>query len=171
MSIVMRRVLKTYDAFEAFCHEHGGFRYSLSGLYDRNVYPDILLDDDEWLFSDDLIALTKELLQWDQRGVYVVWEEPSEDDYAIGGPDITGSWGAENFPEDAEEFGCYVMGQLFKEGRIAPSSSPDEVAQIFLRACAADLDNFDGVLFLDFEDKHTLQYLDDWRKEDNAGNS
>jgi hypothetical protein len=78
---VVRCRLRTQEESLVFWHEQGPFRYAVQGCYDKNVYPDVLLDSEEWIFADKLKALVKELLQWETRQLHAEWVFPTEEEY------------------------------------------------------------------------------------------
>lgn len=56
-------ILPDSKAFKKFWIHNEPYRYALTS----REYPPVLLADEEWIFSNDLTALLKELMQFDQN--------------------------------------------------------------------------------------------------------
>jgi hypothetical protein len=130
MGEVIRCILTTPAAFLAFWKERGPFSYVL----EQGAEGDTYMQADEWMFSNDLYALMKAYLGWDERHIRMARDKPPEEDKAAG---VSPSWIAENFPEDHEYPFWFHAPQ---------EATAEEAERIFLTELALGFDGAGGHL-------------------------
>lgn len=111
---VQREILSQSLEFKQFWQKKGPFRYALTS----REYPPVLLDLDEWIFSDDLKSLLKELMQWKQRKMKIVSAPFNPKKTNILKPDELTPWRILNFPQEWESAVCSAftpVGYLTEE--------------------------------------------------------
>lgn len=131
MAEVIRRRFCTLAALRTFWEECGPYQYVLEGTDD-----DELLPRGEWLFSDDLTALIKALLQWQVRDVRMchVFEPAGE------GSRAKGYWVARHLPEQ-------LMHLAAMDGMLGKGASPAEAEAAYLRCFVSEIGAHGYLLF------------------------
>ena len=93
--MVIRKVLESSGKFKMFWQEKGPFKYALTS----REFPPVLLEEEEWLFSNDVTALLKELMQYGQQRMKIVKSPFNPANKAVLRPDDLSKWKIANFPE------------------------------------------------------------------------
>ena len=169
---VIRQILPTTIDFKAFWKENGPFAYALTS----REFPPVLLEPEEWLFSDDLTALLKELMQWQQNKCKLVQApfKPGKKDVLKPGDLIP--WRITNFPDAWESAVCasftprgYLTESVFLR---SVSEKKEDVEQAFFTSLAQDIGHIGYCLFKPAPDKGSGQtaymneYLREWEEDE-----
>jgi len=102
---IIRQILPHSNEFKQFWKEKGPFKYALTSIQ----YPPLLLEPEEWIFSDDIKALLKELMQFDKLKMKVVKAPFNPENKHILRPDSLSSWKITNFPEEWDACICDIF--------------------------------------------------------------
>lgn len=92
---VVRLILAGSREFKEFWQGNGPFKFALTS----RDYPPILLDEEEWLFSNDMVALLKELMQFDRQKMKFVKSPFNSANKAVLRPEDLSEWKIVHFPE------------------------------------------------------------------------
>jgi len=65
---ILRKSLTTAKDFKEFWKEKGPFKYALTS----QDFPPVLLEPEEWIFSNDIKGLLKTLMQFDKQKMKIV---------------------------------------------------------------------------------------------------
>lgn len=95
---VVRRILPSVKDFKAFWKKQGPFKYALTSA----EFPPVLLEPEEWIFSDDIILLLKDLMQWESREMAIVKAPFNRKRKNVLKPEMLIPWKIENFPQEWE---------------------------------------------------------------------
>lgn len=169
---VISRILPTTKDFKAFWKASGPFRYALTS----NEFPPVLLEPEEWLFSNSLAAVLKALMKWEQRQMSLVPAPFNARSTAVLKPRELSPWKIANFPEEWETAACSVFtpkGYL-TEAVVLSSASPDvsDVETAFFECLASELDAIGYVLL---KPEHLVSpddtayvdgYLQEWTRDE-----
>ncbi|MBF0211322.1 MAG: hypothetical protein HQK68_10605 [Desulfamplus sp.] len=179
----IRRILPQIKDFKSFWKKQGPFKYALTS----SEFPPILLEPEEWIFSDDIILLLKDLMQWDLRGISIVNAPFNRNKKATLKPESLIPWKIENFPQEWEGAGCNTftpVGYLTESvAAIASDSvSLDDLGEVllnsstiesaFFKSLEADIDKIGYVLLkpepmLESGDvAYIKDYLDEWQDDE-----
>ncbi len=93
---VVRKILVYSAEFKTFWSTQGPFRYALTS----KDFPPVLLEPEEWIFSDDLVTLLKELMQFEQRKMAFVKAPFNVDRKEVFKPDSLIPWRILNFCDE-----------------------------------------------------------------------
>ena len=88
--------------FKSFWKNHGPFKYALTSC----EFPPILLEPEEWIFSNSSKELLKELMQWEKRKMKIVKAPFNKNKTNVFKPDDLIPWKILNFPEEWEGAVC-----------------------------------------------------------------
>ena len=148
---VTRTILSDSQAFKQFWQENGPFKYALTS----SEYPPILLQEEEWLFSNDLVALLKELMQYSRQKMKMVKAPFRAENKNVLRPDDLSEWKMTNFPEEWNMAHTHIFvpeghvtRKVLKE--IPDTGSPVDAAmveQAFFACLARDIGQLGYVLF------------------------
>ncbi|GAB6142674.1 hypothetical protein JCM12294_01110 [Desulfocicer niacini] len=108
MVTVVRQILPTLKEFKEVWKNQGPFKYALTS----REFPPILLEPEEWLFSQDILALLKELMGWEARKMSVVAAPFNRKKQNILKPDNLSPWKINNFPEEWQGAICDIFTPL-----------------------------------------------------------
>ena len=95
-------ILPTSGEFKQFWKQQGPFKYALTSA----EYPPILLEPEEWLFSNDLADLLKRLMKWNDRKMAIVEAPFNPRKQNVLKPDGLSPWKINHFPEEWERSVC-----------------------------------------------------------------
>ena len=110
--LIKRELLPAAKQFKQFWKENGPFKYALTS----SQFPPVLLEPEEWIFSDDIKDLLKALMQFDQRKMKVVKAPFNPGNKKILRPGALSSWKINNFPEEWDAYYCDIF---FPEGHLS----------------------------------------------------
>jgi len=144
---VISRILPTVKDFKGFWKTHGPFRYALTS----KEFPPVLLEPEEWLFSNSIPAIIKALMKWDQQSMAIVPAPFNVRSTAVLKPENLIPWKIKNFPQEWDKSVCSAFtptGYLTETVALA-SESPEleSVEAAFFECLANDLDSI-GYVFL-----------------------
>ena len=97
-----RQILSNSEQFKSFWKQKGPYKYALTSL----DFPPVMLHPEEWLFSNNIIALLKELMQFDKRKMKIVQAAFNPENKNILRPDKLIPWKINNFPEEWNFLRC-----------------------------------------------------------------
>ncbi len=103
--MVKREILPNLKDFKAFWKNSGPFKYALTS----KDFPPILLEPEEWMFSNDITALLKALMQFDKRKMKIVKAPFNPANKSILRPDRLSSWKINHFPEEWNACVCDIF--------------------------------------------------------------
>lgn len=95
-------ILPTSHAFKRYWKNKGPFKYALTSA----EYPPILLEPEEWLFSNDIVSLLKQLMKWNERQMKIVEAPFNPRKQNVLKPETLSPWKILNFPEEWETAVC-----------------------------------------------------------------
>lgn len=108
---IIRQILPHSKQFKQFWKEKGPFKYALTSIQ----YPPLLMEPEEWIFSDDIETLLKELMQFDKLNMKVVKSPFNPENKKILRPESLSSWKINNFPE---EWGVLICDIFVPQGHL-----------------------------------------------------
>jgi hypothetical protein len=170
---VLREILVSSKAFKLFWKEKGPFAYALTST----DFPPVLLEPEEWIFSNDIHLLLKELMQFDQQKMKVVKAPFNSSNKTILRPDRMSSWKINQFPEEWNAFACdlfvpqgHLTLDLFDLVSKHPETMDAEaVEQAFFKGLEGQLDHL-GYLLLSPQGRSKTaaiqEYLSEWEEDD-----
>ncbi len=168
-----RKILASSTEFKQFWKEKGPFVHALSSL----DFPPVLLDPEEWIFSNDVQALLKELMRFDERKMKVVKVPFNPNKTDILRPEKLSTWKINRFPEEWDGLVCdlfvpqgHLTLDLFDLANEDPENQDEStVEHIFFGCLESCLDQL-GYLLLSPEGKSKYAaihaYLAEWEKDD-----
>ncbi len=90
-----RKILVNLKEFKTFWQKNEPYRYALTS----NEFPPVLLTEEEWIFSNDIVELLKELMQYHQHKMKMVKSSFNAANKNVLRPDKLSEWKITNFPE------------------------------------------------------------------------
>jgi len=102
---IQREILLNSEEFKGFWKEKGPFKFALTSM----DFPPVLLEPEEWIFSNDKIMLFKDLMQFDQKKMKIVQAAFNPENQKILRPDNLIAWKINNFPEEWNALICDVF--------------------------------------------------------------
>ncbi len=96
------KILPNVKEFKQFWKDHGPFKYALTS----SEYPPILLEPEQWLFSNDIRSLLKELMQFDKNKMKFVRADFNPDNKKVLRPEGLSPWKINNFPNEWNALSC-----------------------------------------------------------------
>ncbi len=179
----VRATLPLVKDFKAFWKKQGPFKYALTS----SEFPPVLLEPEEWVFSDDIVWLLKDLMQWESRSVSIVEAPFNKNKKNVLKPKELVPWKIVNFPQEWESAVCDTftpVGYLTESvGRIASEClDSKDIALIdtfnievaFFKSLEENIDKI-GYLLLKPEpllgngEAYTKSYLEEWQADEDAG--
>ena len=170
---IQREILSKAKNFKAFWKEKGPFKYALTSM----DFPPVLLEQEEWIFSNDITILLKELMQFDKRKMKIVKAAFNPENKNILRPEKIIPWKINNFPEEWDGFDCDVFTPqghltLILMGKITASEESIDASKIesaFFQCLKSRIEQI-GYLLLKPErgskQAGIQNYLSDWEKDD-----
>ena len=105
LELIKREILPNSKEFKQFWQEKGPFKYALTS----SEFPPVLLELEEWIFSDDIEELLKALMQFDKRKMKIVKAPFNPENKSILRPETLSSWKINNFPEEWNPCICDIF--------------------------------------------------------------
>ena len=102
---VKREILPNFKDFKRFWKNKGPFKYALTS----KDFPPVLLEPEEWIFSNDVNVLLKELMQFDKRKMKIVKAPFNPENRNILRPEMLSSWKINHFPEEWNVCVCDIF--------------------------------------------------------------
>lgn len=168
---LQRKILSESKDFKGFWQKQGPFRYALTS----REFPCILLEVDEWIFSDDLKSLLKELMQWDQRKMKLLAAPFNRKKTNILKPETLTPWRILNFPTEWEMAVCSSftpVGYLTEQVTMASRShEPSDIEDAFFDLLAKEINTIGYVLLspehiLSPDAAYVDDYLNEWMEDE-----
>ncbi len=94
--MIQRQILSSFKEFKGFWKEQGPFKFALTSM----DFPPVLLESEEWIFSNDIKILLKDLMQFNQRKMKIVQAAFNPENKNILRPEKLIAWKISNFPEE-----------------------------------------------------------------------
>lgn len=94
--MIQRQILSSFKEFKGFWKEQGPFKFALTSM----DFPPVLLEPEEWIFSNDIKILLKDLMQFNQRKMKIVQAAFNPENKNILRPEKLIAWKISNFPEE-----------------------------------------------------------------------
>lgn len=174
---VTRVVLAGSADFKAFWQKNRPFRYALTS----SEYPPVLLEAEEWLFSNDVTELLKELMQFRQKRMKFVKTPFNPGNKTVLRPEGLSAWQIINFPEEWNGAVCDVFvpeGHLTRKvvNALPVQRDRDDAGKIegaFFSCLGSSIEQLGYILFKPVQGakRAAVQtYLKEWeRDESDAG--
>ncbi|MFH2092820.1 MAG: hypothetical protein ABIJ31_10695 [Pseudomonadota bacterium] len=171
--LVQREILASSKEFKQFWKAKGPFVYALTS----NEFPPVLLEPEEWIFSNELQPLLKELMQYDQRKMKVVKSPFNPDNKSILRPEHLSFWKINQFPEEWDACVCDLFvpqGHLTQDlfdliNEDQETTDADTVEQGFFQCLKDRLDQL-GYLLLspqgNYKTAAIQAYLSEWEADE-----
>ena len=170
---VLREVLVNSEDFKRFWKEKGPYRYALTS----KEFPFVLLEPEEWIFSNDMEALLKALMQFDKRKMKIVKSLFNPKNKSILRPETLSSWKINNFPEEWNVCVCDIFvpkGHLtrvvFDKIKIPEGDlEPGQVEEAFFQCLEIKIEQIGYLLFKpQGSSKYAAikEYLAQWEEDD-----
>ncbi len=90
-----RIILTSVKEFKIFWQKSEPYRYALTS----QEFPPVLLEEEEWIFSNDVVVLLKELMQYNQQKMKMVKAPFNPANKNVLRPDELSEWKITNFPD------------------------------------------------------------------------
>lgn len=171
-SKVERKILPELKEFKTFWKKDGPFRFALTS----REYPPVLLEPEEWLFSNDVGSLLKDLMGYDQKKMAVVHTPFNPKKKKVLRPDDLSEWKINNFPEEWQVSASSLFVPPGHLTRVVLSGlDKDEPADIpsiekaFFRCLETEIDALGYILFKPRNGSKWAslsKYLAEWEKDE-----
>ena len=170
---VVNKILEHSGQFKKIWQNQGPFAYALTS----NEYPPVLLEPEEWLFSNDLTALLKSLMKFEEKKMKCVKAPFNPRNKSILRPDRLSPWKINHFPEEWDGMPSdlfipqgHLTMMLFESAGVDPEAlDAGEVEGLFFKTLPAGLEAM-GYLLLSpdtgSESAQIQSYLDEWEADD-----
>lgn len=171
--VIKREILPTTEDFKRFWKEEGPFRYALTS----REFPPVLLEPEEWIFSNGIKSLLKALMQFDKRKMKIVQSPFNAENKTILRPDSLSEWKINNFPEEWNGSVCDIFvpeGHLTTlvmaaAGTETKKIGAAEVEEAFFRCLETRLDQLGYEFFTPRGSSKFAAmnaYLGEWEKDE-----
>jgi hypothetical protein len=174
---VERVTLPNTKEFKHFWKEKGPYQYALTSM----EFPPVLLEPEEWLFSNDVKALLKELMQFDRQKMKIVKSPFNPGNKSILRPSELSEWKINNFPEEWNRCECelfvpeghltrVVLDEARKEAENRDKQiDKEQVEDAFFNGLEKRIEGLGYILLKPAgSSKHAVvkDYLDEWEKDE-----
>jgi len=171
--VVIRQVLSNSKEFKHFWEKQGPFRFALTS----SDFPPVLLEPEEWIFSNNIGILLKELMQFEKRKMEIVNLPFNPLNKKILRPDDLIPWKIINFPEEWNAMVCdcfipegHLTRRIFKGVPLPEEKAAHEVIEKAFINCLSDcVEQLGYILFRPFADSKVAdikKYLTEWEEDD-----
>lgn len=173
VELVKRKILPNLKDFKDFWKKEGPFKYALTSI----DFPFVLLETEEWIFSNDIQALLKTLMQFDKRKMKIVKSPFNPGNKSILRPEELSSWKISNFPEEWNSCVCDIFvpeghltrALLEKIDKKDSDIDAKQVEETFFQCLETRIEQL-GYLLLKPENtsKYAVikKYLSEWEKDE-----
>lgn len=103
--IIEKNILPNSTDFKKVWEEKGPFKFALTS----SEFPPVMLEPEEWIFSNDVTTLLKALMQFDKRKMKIVKSPFNRKNKKILRPDALSFWKINNFPEEWNACVCDIF--------------------------------------------------------------
>jgi hypothetical protein len=169
----LRQILSNSKEFKGFWREKGPFKYALTSM----DFPPVMLEPEEWIFSDDINVLLKDLMQFDQRKMKVVQAAFNPDNKNILRPEKLIPWKIANFPEEWNLLICdffvpqgHLTTSVMEMGKIEQTKLDVNIVESAFFQCMEDAIEQIGYLLFKPESGSKYagikKYLSEWEQDD-----
>ena len=166
---VQRIILLESHDFKKFWQTKGPFKYALTS----REYPPVLLGEEEWLFSNDLTALLKELMEWDKRKMRILNAPIGKKDAEKFDLGEMSRWRIEDFPGEwtgweSESFNISGYLPLSVTAR-ANAESAGAMEAAFFKSLGETVETIGYLLLKPLTEGETAYldaYLKEWREDE-----
>ncbi|WP_457553723.1 hypothetical protein [Desulfobacula sp.] len=149
--MIKRKIIANLKGFKQFWKEKGPFEYAVTS----KEFPPILLEPEEWIFSNEIQVLLKSLMQFDKRKMKIVKAPFNPENKSILRPGTIIAWKINNFPEEWNASICdlfvpqgYLTRAVIENIQIPEEKmDPDQVETIFFQCLATRMDLLGYQLF------------------------
>ncbi len=168
-----REILPGSKLFRQFWNEKGPFAYALTS----NQFPPVMLEPEEWIFSNDIKVILKELMQFDKRKMKIIKAPFNQNNKKILRPEILSPWKINNFPEEWDGFTCdmfipqgYLTRKVIGKVEMAPEKIEAELVEAVFFSCLEE--NIDQLGYQLLKPKGSSKYaaiekyLQEWEKDE-----
>ena len=181
MATVVRQILPNVKDFKVFWKERGPFRYALTSA----DFPPVLLEPEEWVFGNEIVAVIKELMQFDKKKMGFVQSPFNPQKKGVLRPENMIPWKIKNFPEEWNHMDCrafvpegHLTGSVMDEARDLSEkgtwsgSEPGEEGKVeagFFSLLEQSLEQMGYVLLKPFQDAKSAfiqEYLKEWEEDE-----
>ncbi len=159
--------------FKGFWKEIGPFKYALTSM----DFPPVMMEQEEWIFSNDMTLLLKNLMQFEVRKMKIVQAAFNPENRRILRPEKLIPWKISNFPEEWNILSCdlfmpeghlteNVMKRLESDKKKADAKS---IESAFFLSLEFSIDRIGYLLFKpESGSKYAgiQKYLAEWEKDD-----
>jgi len=168
-----RKILSNVKDFKQFWKNNGPFEYALTS----REFPPVLLDPEEWIFSNDKIVLLKELMQFKKMKSAFVKAPFNPDNKSVLRPEQICPWKISHFPQQwnaavCEAFlpeGQLTMAVIKKLHKLELDQDKAGVETAFFFLLEESLDNM-GYVWLCPAGKSKFaairKYVDEWEEDE-----
>ncbi|MCP4671797.1 MAG: hypothetical protein GY857_10890 [Desulfobacula sp.] len=172
-TFIQREILLNSREFKGFWKEKGPFKFALTSM----DFPPVLLEPDEWIFSNDINILLKDLMQFDQRKMKVVQAAFNPENSNILRPDKLIAWKINHFPG---EWNALVCDFFVPEGHLTlpvmemvknnkKNADANTIEAAFFKCLENSIEKMGYLLFKpENRSKHAgiKKYLFEWEQDD-----
>ncbi|MDA8133796.1 MAG: hypothetical protein M0T82_04175 [Desulfobacteraceae bacterium] len=168
-----RQILSNSKEFKLFWKNQGPFRFALTS----SEFPPVLLEPEEWIFSNHMEVLLKSLIQYDNRKMQIVSSPFNPQNTTIFRPEELIPWRIANFPEEWKTSVCdcfipegHLTRHIF-EGLTLPEEKPttEFVERAFFHSLAKNMEQLGYLLFKPRGNSayaDIKKYLTEWEEDD-----
>ncbi|OGQ85851.1 MAG: hypothetical protein A3J85_02165 [Desulfobacula sp. RIFOXYA12_FULL_46_16] len=172
-AMTTRQILSNSKEFKLFWKNQGPFRFALTS----SEFPPVLLEPEEWIFSNHMEVLLKSLIQYDNRKMQIVPSPFNPGNKTIFRPEELIPWKISNFPEEwnASVCDCFIPeGHLTRyifEGLTLSEEkpTPEFVERAFFHCLANCMEQLGYLLFKprgNSKYADIKKYLTEWEEDD-----
>lgn len=168
-----RQILSNSKEFKLFWKNQGPFRFALTS----SEFPPVLLEPEEWIFSNHMEVLLKSLIQYDNRKMQIVSSPFNPQNTTIFRPEELIPWRIANFLEEWKTSVCdcfipegHLTRHIF-EGLTLPEEKPttEFVERAFFHSLAKNMEQLGYLLFKPRGNSayaDIKKYLTEWEEDD-----
>ncbi len=172
-TLLIRDILTNSKEFRLFWKEKGPFKFALTS----SDFPPVLLEPEEWIFSNDMEMLLKSLMQEEKRKIEIIHSPFNPVNKSILRPETLIPWKIAGFPEGWNACACdcfipegHLTRHIFK-GLTLPEEKPDQefVEKAFFNCLADCVEQLGYRLFKPCGNSKFAdikKYLTEWEKDD-----
>ncbi len=172
-TILIRQILSNSKDFKLFWKNQGPFKYALTS----SEFPPVLLEPEEWIFSNEMMTILKALMQYEKRKMEIIQMPFNPMNTSILRPEDMIPWKISHFPEEWNDFICdcfipegHLTRHIF-EGLFLPKEKPDQeyVEKAFFHCLGEHMEQMGYILFKPRGNSKTADiqtYLEEWEEDD-----
>lgn len=172
--MTQRKILTNSLEFKQFWKNKGPFSYALTSM----DFPPVMLAPEEWIFSNDIVALLKEFMQFDQRKMKFIAARFNPAKKKVLRPEKMIPWKINNFPEewnryDADFFmpGGHLTDQIVTRlSSDIENADASDIESAFFLSLESAVQQVGCLLFKPQHDAvaaaRMKKYLEEWEADD-----